>query len=76
MQPLKEKQSGKALKFMGKTEILQQWLDKDKDDLRVAEYLSTMHYPTPDEIICYETLLKIVNIHTNAITCMIYLFIL
>jgi HEPN domain-containing protein len=38
---------------MGKTEILQQWLDKGKDDLRAAEYLSTMHYPTPDEIICY-----------------------
>jgi HEPN domain-containing protein len=38
---------------MGKTEILQQWLDKGKDDLRSAEYLSTMHHPTPDEIICY-----------------------
>ena len=38
---------------MGKTEILIQWLDKGKDDLRAAEYLSTMHYPTPDEIICY-----------------------
>ena len=38
---------------MGKTEILQQWLDKGKDDLRVAEYLSTMRYPTPDEIICF-----------------------
>jgi len=38
---------------MGKTEILQQWLEKGKDDLRAAEYLSTMHYPTPDEIICY-----------------------
>jgi HEPN domain-containing protein len=38
---------------MGKTEILQQWLDKGKDDLRAAEYLSTMRYPTPDEIICY-----------------------
>jgi len=38
---------------MGKTEILQQWLDKGKDDLRVAEYLSTMHHPTPDEIICF-----------------------
>jgi HEPN domain-containing protein len=38
---------------MGKTEILQQWFDKGKDDLRVAEYLSKMHYPTPDEIICF-----------------------
>jgi HEPN domain-containing protein len=38
---------------MGKTEILRQWLEKGKDDLRSAEYLSTMHYPTPDEIICY-----------------------
>ena len=34
-------------------EILQQWLDKGKDDLRSAEYLSTMHHPTPDEIICF-----------------------
>jgi HEPN domain-containing protein len=38
---------------MGKQEILQQWFDKGKDDLRSAEYLSTMHYLTPDEIICY-----------------------
>jgi HEPN domain-containing protein len=38
---------------MGKTEILQQWLDKGKDDLRSAEFLSTMHHPTPDEIICF-----------------------
>jgi len=38
---------------MGKAEILQQWLEKGNDDLRSAEYLSTMHYPTPDEIICY-----------------------
>src|SRR5215470_4491137 len=38
---------------MGKNEILQQWLDKANDDLRSAEYLSTMHHPTPDEIICY-----------------------
>jgi HEPN domain-containing protein len=38
---------------MGKTEILQQWLDKGNDDLRSAEYLSTMHNPTPDEIICF-----------------------
>jgi HEPN domain-containing protein len=38
---------------MAKPEMLQQWLDKGKDDLRSAEYLSTMHHPTPDEIICY-----------------------
>ena len=38
---------------MGKAEILQQWLDKTNDDLRVAEYLSAMHHPTPDEIICF-----------------------
>ena len=37
---------------MGSDTILQQWLDKGNDDLRSAEYLSTMHYPTPDEIIC------------------------
>jgi len=38
---------------MGKNEILQQWLDKGSDDLRSAEYLSTMQHPTPDEIICF-----------------------
>jgi len=38
---------------MGKAEILQQWLDKASDDLRAAEYLATMHHPTPDEIICF-----------------------
>jgi len=38
---------------MDKTEILQQWLEKGNDELRSAEYLSTMHYPTPDEVICY-----------------------
>jgi HEPN domain-containing protein len=38
---------------MGKQEILQQWFDKGENDLRSAEYLSTMHHPTPDEIICY-----------------------
>jgi len=38
---------------MGKNELLQQWLDKSNDDLRSAEYLSTMHHPTPDEIICF-----------------------
>ena len=36
-----------------KDEILQQWLSKGKDDLIVAEYLSAMHHPTPDEIICF-----------------------
>ena len=45
--------SERALNCMGKTEILQQWLDKANDDLRSAEYLSTMHHPTPDEIICF-----------------------
>jgi len=34
-------------------ELLQQWLNKGNDDLRSAEYLSTMHHPTPDEVICY-----------------------
>jgi len=38
---------------MDKDEIFQQWIDKANDDLRVAEYLSAMHHPTPDEIICY-----------------------
>ena len=37
---------------MGSNEILQQWLNKGNDDLRSAEYLSTMHHPTPDEVIC------------------------
>jgi HEPN domain-containing protein len=32
---------------------LQKWLDKGNDDLRSAEYLSTMHHRTPDEIICF-----------------------
>ena len=36
-----------------KEELLQQWLDKGNDDLRSAEYLSTMHHPKPDEIICF-----------------------
>ena len=38
---------------MGKNEIFRQWLDKGNDDLRSAEYLSTMHHPTPDEVICF-----------------------
>ena len=33
--------------------LLQEWLDKGNNDLRSAEYLSTMQYPTPDEVICY-----------------------
>ena len=33
--------------------ILQQWLNKGKEELDSAEYLSTMHHPTPDETICY-----------------------
>ena len=36
-----------------KEQILQQWLDKGREELRSAEYLSTMHHPTPDETICY-----------------------
>ena len=36
-----------------KEELLKKWLDKAGDDLRVAKYLSTMHHPTPDEIICF-----------------------
>ena len=38
---------------MGKEKILQQWLARGKEELKSAEYLSTMHYPTPDETICY-----------------------
>ena len=38
---------------MDKATLLQQWLDKANDDLRVAVYLSAMHHPTPDEIICF-----------------------
>jgi HEPN domain-containing protein len=38
---------------MDKDEILQQWLNKGNDDLRSAEYLSSMHHHTPNEIICY-----------------------
>ncbi|MDR0324083.1 MAG: HEPN domain-containing protein, partial [Treponema sp.] len=34
-------------------DLLQEWLDKANNDLRSAEYLSTMHHPTPDEIICF-----------------------
>jgi HEPN domain-containing protein len=36
-----------------KGKILQQWLDKGKEELNSAEYLSTMRHPTPDETICY-----------------------
>jgi HEPN domain-containing protein len=35
------------------TPVLQQWLQKGNDDLRSVEYLSTMHHPTPDEVICF-----------------------
>ena len=38
---------------MGKSEILHEWLDKGNNDLRSAEYLSTMNHPTPDELICF-----------------------
>jgi len=34
-------------------ELFHQWLEKGNDDLRSAEHLSTMHHPTPDEVICY-----------------------
>ena len=44
--------TGKELSSMG-NDILQQWLDKANDDLRSAEYLSTMRHPTPDEVICF-----------------------
>jgi len=43
---------------MADNDILQQWLDKGNEDLRVAEYLSTMHHPTPDETICFLMNLK------------------
>ena len=36
-----------------KKEILQQWLDKGDEELKSAEYLSTMHHPIPIETICY-----------------------
>ena len=39
--------------MVSKEEILQQWLNKGKEELRVAKYISTMQYPTPDETICY-----------------------
>ena len=38
---------------MGKDDLLWQWLDKGNNELRSAEYLATMHHPTPDEVICY-----------------------
>jgi HEPN domain-containing protein len=38
---------------MAKENILQQWVDKGNDDLRTAEYLSTMHSPTLNDLICY-----------------------
>ena len=36
-----------------KKELLQQWLDKGNEELRVAEYISAMQHPTPYETICY-----------------------
>ena len=38
---------------MGKAEILQKWLARGEEELRVAVHLSTMHHPTPTETICY-----------------------
>jgi HEPN domain-containing protein len=38
---------------MVENELLQQWLDKANDDLRIAEHLITMYHPTPSEIICF-----------------------
>ena len=54
MQPLSAKLQEMELSFMvSKEEILQQWLDKGNEELKSAEYLSTMRHPTPDETICY-----------------------
>ena len=36
-----------------KIEILQQWLDRGKEELGVAEYISVNYHPTPAETICY-----------------------
>jgi HEPN domain-containing protein len=38
---------------MDRQEELRQWLEKADHDLMAAEYLTTMHYPRPDEIICF-----------------------
>ncbi|GMO25926.1 MAG: hypothetical protein Pg6A_13230 [Termitinemataceae bacterium] len=37
---------------MDRNEELRQWFEKADHDLLAAEYLATMHYPRPDEIIC------------------------
>jgi HEPN domain-containing protein len=38
---------------MDRQEELRQWFEKADHDLIAAEYLATMHYPRPDEIICF-----------------------
>jgi HEPN domain-containing protein len=38
---------------MDRQEELRQWFEKADYDLMAAEYLITMHYPRPDEIICF-----------------------
>ena len=42
MQHLNVRLKEKALSYMDKDNLLQQWLDKGNDDLRSAEYLSTI----------------------------------
>jgi HEPN domain-containing protein len=37
---------------MDKAEEVNNWFDVADGDLRAAEYLLTMHYPRPDNIIC------------------------
>ena len=36
-----------------KKELLKQWLDKGKEELGIAEFLSANYHPTPDETVCY-----------------------
>ena len=38
---------------MDRQEELRQWFEKADHDLMAAEYLTTMRYPRPDEIICF-----------------------
>jgi HEPN domain-containing protein len=38
---------------MDRQEELRQWFEKADHDLVAAEYLATMRYPRPDEIICF-----------------------
>jgi HEPN domain-containing protein len=38
---------------MDKETELAQWIFRANDDLKSAEYLSTMHYPRPEGIICF-----------------------